>query len=74
MLLIYGFSLRTRGYAVNNKKRREIHKRNKAVTTYRLNKQGLTHNEIAEHLDIKPHHVKSMILLGERLEKLNRVE
>lgn len=74
MFAIGGCNRKTKEGTVNNKKRRKIHNNNKAVTVYRLNKQGLTHNEIAEHLNIKPHHVKSMILLGERLENLNRVD
>lgn len=53
-----------------SKEKKLIRNRNKAIVVYRLHCRGLTHNEIADHLNVKPKHVKSLILLGERLESL----
>lgn len=51
-------------------KKTEIRNRNKAVNAYNMRQNGCTFNHIAEHLGIKPHAVKSMILMGERIESL----
>lgn len=53
-----------------SQERKLIRNRNRAIVVYRLHLEGLTHNEIAEHLGVKSKHVKSLILLGERLESL----
>lgn len=51
-------------------KKTEIRNRNRAVTAYNLRLSGHTYNHIAGHLGVKPHQVKGLILLGERLESL----
>lgn len=51
-------------------KKTEIRNRNRAVTAFNMRQSGCTYNHIAEHLGVKPHQVKSLILLGERLESL----
>ena len=52
-------------------KKSDIRSRNVAITAYRMSQRGCTHKFIAEHLGKKPHQIKSLILLGERLESLN---
>lgn len=51
-------------------KKTEIRNRNRAVTAFNMRQSGCTYNHIAEHLGVKPHQVKSLVLLGERLESL----
>lgn len=47
-----------------------IRNRNRAITAYRMKQEGATTNEIVKVLSLKPHQVRSMVALGERLESL----
>lgn len=50
--------------------KQQIRNRNRAVIAYRMQKEGATTNEIVRALNLKPHQVRSVCMLGERLESL----
>lgn len=55
-------------------KKTEIRNRNKALVAYKMFNNGYTANHIAEQINVKPHQVKSMVLLGERVQSLKETQ
>lgn len=55
-------------------KKTEIRNKNKALVAYKMFNSGCTTNHICEQINVKPHQVKSMVLLGERLESLKETQ